>query len=266
MAGDQPGVQRPVGTEHLEHAVGQPRVGGTDDLTLRLPGMRERTQHVEDGRDPQACTDGAGEAHGRMEGPGEGEADPVLGDLGGQALRRDLYVHTQELQHIEGAGGRRRPSVAVLADGGACARRHEAGHGRDVQRRLTTHHTPARSDDVDRPLRQGQGFCRRDHGLDQPGRLLSGLALDLQPDQEACDLRRLGLPTQDLGEDGLGLFGRQVLTFAEAFQEARPAAIVIQSHPSDPVGQAVRRRRRIRRRSRSVVPPQMPVGSRRNRA
>ena len=103
MAGDHPGVFRARGPEDLDHPVGQRRVGGADELATDPARMGQRTQHVEHGGDAEAGPYRSGETHGRMEGPGEGETQSVLGDLGGQGLGGDVEVDTEMVEQVEGS-------------------------------------------------------------------------------------------------------------------------------------------------------------------
>ena len=118
----------------------------------------------------------------------------------------------------------------MLADCGARPDRREAGHGRDVQGRDPSYVAAPCPDDVNGPLRQVQRLSGRHHGPDQAGRLLGRLPLDLQPDEETGNLGRFGLSAQDLGQDGLSLVGRQVLSVAQAGQQAGPTAEVVKGH------------------------------------
>ena len=103
VAGHQPGVRRAADPEDLQHSVSQCRISGPDDLSLRLARMGQRAQDVEHGRDAQPGPDGTSKAHCWMKRPGEGEPDPVLGDLDGQAVRGDLDVYSEGLQQVEGS-------------------------------------------------------------------------------------------------------------------------------------------------------------------
>ena len=118
----------------------------------------------------------------------------------------------------------------MLADRGSRPGGHEAGHGRDVERRFPAEPGTPGAHDVGGAGGQVERFGGSQHGPHQAGGLVGGLPFDLEGDEEAGDLGRIGLAIQDFGEDGLGLVGAEMVAVAEPPQQVAPAAEVVEAH------------------------------------
>ncbi len=135
--------------QHVDHQRSEGRIGDADDLPAHPSGVRQRPEDVEHRRDPQLGTHRPGMAHGRMEDPGEGEADAGLVHAAGHAGPVELDRDAEGLEGVARSARRRRLPVAVLAHPHAGAGDDEARRGRDVERLVLAQPGPAGADDVD---------------------------------------------------------------------------------------------------------------------
>ena len=208
----------------------------------------------------------------------EAEPDAGLLHAAQHALRRQLDGDTEGLQDVGRAGLRGGAAGPVLADGDTGAGDDDRRHRRDVDR---VGAVTAGADHVDgasaQLLAERHQFGRAEHGVEQPRQLVGGLALGPQGDDEADQLGRRGAAGEDRGHRRAGLLGAEVAPSEQLAQQARPAAVlgeqVGRTSGASVVGHAgklakgaryAERRlwRMMRRRSRSVAPPQTPAFSR----
>jgi hypothetical protein len=197
-----------------------------DDLALDAGRVRQRAEEVEHRRDAQLGTDRRREAHRRVEGAGEAEADAALRDAVRHTWAVELEHDAQGLEQVRRARGRRRPAVPVLHDPGTGAGSDDRRHGGDVEGVEPTRGSPAGTDDVDRiwSLGEHDRSGGAHHGVDQPRDLLDRFSLHAQGDDEGGDLGVGGLAGEDLGHGRTGLLGGEVSSGREPAEDLAPPA------------------------------------------
>ena len=167
-----------------------------DDLRAGTGGVRQRAEHVEHGTRSELPSDRGGVLHRRVVGLREHEAEAELVDRAGDALRLELEVEAERLEHVGRACLRRRGAVAVLCHTGARGRSDERGGGRDVERALAVAAGARGVDEVGARRLHGEHVVA--HRLRAARDLVGGLALRAQRDEEACDLCLRRLAAHDL--------------------------------------------------------------------
>jgi hypothetical protein len=206
-----PGVDRPVAPERLDHPLGERRVGDADDLAADASRIRHRTEQVEHGRDADLAPRRGREAERRVERRGEAEADAGGPDAVRDPVGRQLDGDTERLEHVGGAALRRGGPGAVLAHGHPGTRGHDRRHRRHVDR---VGLIAAGPDDVDRRVpqvvteRHDRGVL--EHGVEQAGELGRGLTLGAERDHEPDQLCRRRVAAQDRVHRRPRLLGGQV--------------------------------------------------------
>ncbi len=149
------------------------------------------------------------EAHRRVVGAGEHEAEAELVDRARDPVGRLLEVDAELLEHVGRARGRARRAVAVLRHRRARRSGHERRRRRDVER---VRAVAAGADDVDhgRALRRHRHHVLA-HRLGEAGDLVGRLALRAQGDEEAGDLGRRRLAVHDRAHQLVRVGAREVM-------------------------------------------------------
>ncbi len=204
---DAPGAVHDEGTrraEPAEHLRDHRRqLGGVDadDLRACCGGIRERPEHVEHRPHAELAAHRSGVAEAGMVGGREDEAEAELVDRPGDAVRLQLEVEAERLEHVGGTGGRRDGAVAVLCDARAGGGRHERRRRGDVERPCAIATCSSRVHEVG--ARRRDGYDVRAHGLRAAGDLIRRLALGAQRDEEAGRLGLRRFAGHDLVHRGL---------------------------------------------------------------
>ena len=123
----------PERREHARDRLDQRARVHADELALRADGVQQRTEAVHHGADRKLRAHRGHVAHGRVRPAREEGPDADLAQHPGRVGHRQVGVHAERLEHVEGAGPARGGAVAVLRDGHAGAGHHEGGGGRDVE-------------------------------------------------------------------------------------------------------------------------------------
>ena len=223
VAVDHHPPQRAVCREHADHLVGHRGIGDADYLVTGPTRVCQRTEIVEDGRDPELLAHGSGVAHRGMEPGREAKAHADLLDAPLDAGRAEVGDDAQLLQHVgrthRGRGG---PSP-VLAHLGPGRRDHQRCDGRDVDAAKAVATGAAGVDHLGAG-REVEPHPVGNHGADESGHLLGRLALRPQGGGERGDLRGSRVAREDLSEDDLGFDDVQRVAREQPAQDPGPSS------------------------------------------
>ena len=198
------------------HAV---EVGDAHGVGLGTRRVAQRTEEVEDRRHAELGPGGARVAEARMEGGCEREGDAGTRQRLGDLLRRQGQVDAERAQDVGGTRRRARRPVAVLDDRDTGCRRHDCGHGGDVD---GAEAIASGAHDVENGGVDGQWQSGLEDGVAEADDLIDRLALRPQRHQESAQLRRRGRARHDLSHRPGGLRDAEVAPVEKRREDIRP--------------------------------------------